>query len=442
MARKAGTRKSFRPGRYLMRVLRRACAATALACVAACSREPAPDTLAQLPPAPVVPTDASSPDLPEDLEALLYAARRAWSFVDANYNPATGFVRTVASYPAATAWDIASGIAALHSAHRLGLLEDAEYVTRMRRVLATLASVPLFADGAFNKKYATASGLMLDRADAVTARGIGWSVTDLGRLLVWLRIVAVHDPAIAADVDAVVARLDRRRLVRNGMLHGADMNARGRMRTYPEGWLGYEQYAARGFALWHMRAEHALDYGTHSIPVTVLDQRLIADRRPRACLTSEPFVLMGLELGWDDPAARLAHAVLAVQEERHRRTGILTVASEDASAVPPHYFYYSCVFAADREFVITSQSGDILPDGPRTISTKAAFAWYALVPSAYTRLALEHVTSALEEHAGWPSTLDEQTLAINGVENVNTAAVILEAVLYITAGRRPLIDLP
>jgi hypothetical protein len=53
-------------------------------------------------------------------------------------------------------------------------------------------------------------------------------------------------------------------------------------------------------------------------------------------------------------------------------------------------------------------------------------------------MALERVTSTLSEHAGWPSTLEEQSLAINGVENVNTAAVILEAALYVVNGRRPL----
>jgi hypothetical protein len=162
---------------------------------------------------------------------------------------------------------------------------------------------------------------------------------------------------------------------------------------------------------------------------------VLIDRRDRGCLTSEPFVLSGLELGWS-PAMRLqAASLLRVQEARWQRTGQITIASEDASLIPPHHFYYYCVHADGAPFRVFAMGHVQTPDGPRTVSAKAAFAWYALLPAPYTARAVDHVMEA------WltPSTLivgvDETTGRAVGPPNINTAAVILEAAAYLARGR-------
>jgi len=399
-------------------------------------RRAAEDVLAAIEPA--------LPPAPEPLaaehERLHDAAQRAWSYVERQTADGTGFVRAVPDYDVGTIWDIASALAALHCARLLGLVEADGYADRMARALATLEALPLVDGAAFNKTYLMADGRPTDRAGAVAARGFGWSTLDIGRLLVWLRIIATHEQTHAPRIARIVARLDMERLVANGYLRGGEALASGRIRTFQEGRLGYEQYAARGFQLWGATADRALDWTENAQPRDVFGQPLLGDRRAHGCLTSEPFLLSGLELGWDPQAFRLALGVLAAQRARWRETGALTLVSEDASAAPPHYFYYYCVDLDGEPFAVTAQAQPILPDAPRAISTKAAFAWYALAPGEYTSLALDSVMRTLAADSTLPAGILESDGAPAGPENINTAAVVLEAAVYERTGR-PLLHL-
>jgi hypothetical protein len=388
-----------------------------------------------------LPADTAVPAVRHPLEGEYFdtAVARAWRYVDDGWEPGTGFVRTVTDYPVATVWDIGSGLAALFSAHELGLLPSAEYDRRIETLLTTLRTIPLFDGAAFNKTYGTPSGRMLGRDDSPSPRGFGWSALDLGRLLIWLRIIADHEPRYAADAAEIVDRMDMDRLLEDGLLRGEDLDSRGRTRRYPEGTLAYEQYAARGFALWGKDADLALSFTAHSEPLRLWDATVLIDRRPRSCLTSDPLVLLGLELGWSDAARRLALGVLAAQEARYQRTGQVTIASEDASAVPPHHFYYYCLHGDGLPFRIMTAGHLPLPDGPRTVSAKAALAWYALVPNEYTALALDHVVSAWGEQPDIIAGVEEESGLAVGPPNVNTAAVILESAAYLRRGR-PLIE--
>ncbi|CAA9340933.1 MAG: hypothetical protein AVDCRST_MAG89-2607, partial [uncultured Gemmatimonadetes bacterium] len=166
---------------------------------------------------------------------------------------------------------------------------------------------------------------------------------------------------------------------------------------------------------------------------------LLADRRGDDFLTSEPFVLAGLELGWSREMRDLATGVLQAQEERHRRTGQPTFVSEDAIPRAPYYFYYYAVSYRGQPFVVGAQGTDAILDEPRWISAKAAFAWHALLPSAYTRLGADAVAPARSPSKGWSSGVYETSRAPTGSENINTAAVILQAALYGASGR-PLVQ--
>ena len=378
-------------------------------------------------------TPTASPPFahPQDEEWFDSAAIRAWRYVDSATEPRTGLVRTVTDYPVATAWDIGSTLAALHSAHELGLLTAADFDRRTATLLNTLNRIELFDRTAFNKTYSTASGRMLGRDDAPSTRGFGWSALDLGRLLIWLRIIADHHPAHSASAAAVAARLDFDRLVAGGHILGEDLDRRGRPRTYPEGTLAYEQYAARGFALWGHEAPEALSFTANAEPLRLWNETILVDRRPRACITSEPLVLLGLELGWNDAARRLSLSALRAQQARFLRTGRVTIASEDASTVAPHYFFYYCIHGDGLPFRLMTAGHIPISDGPRTVSAKAALAWFALVPDPYTRTAVEHVMTAW--HDAGPELIagvDEETGLAVGPANINTAAVVLEAALY------------
>lgn len=369
----------------------------------------------------------------DDQQLLDEAADVAWRYVTRYYVPSTGLVAAVPNYDYATIWDIASGLAAIYCAGELNLIDRKEADARLLRALETLARYPLFEATAFNKVYSVTTGSMVDRAERHSESGYGWSTTDIGRLLIWLRVLATSREALSEPAGAVARRLDYGRLIEGGYLWGEDADARGERRRYQEGQIGYEQYAARGFALWGHPAEHALDFERNALPITVMGQPLVADLRQRDRLTSDPFVLSGLELGWEPREAPLARALLAAQRERHARTGIVTMVGEDALAEPPHFFYYYGVFANNRAFGLDVQTPRAFVDGPRWISTKAAFGWHALVPSAYTLRAVRAVAPAAGP-AGWASGVYERGGSTN-VPNINTAAVVLEAALYQRLGR-------
>lgn len=370
-------------------------------------------------------------------DALSQAAAIAWRYVGANYVPATGIIAAVPNYEYATVWDLASSLAALYAAGELGLLDRAESDARLLRALQTLQRLPLYQETAFNKVYSVRTGTMVDKSERRSESGYGWSTTDIGRLLVWLRIVGASREPLAGPAEAIARRLKYERLVHDGYLWGEDVDAAGNGRRYQEGQLGYEQYAARGFALWGQEPTKALDFDLNALPITVMGHAVAADLRQRDRLTSDPFVLSGIELGWEPREAALARAVLAAQQERFARTGIVTMAGEDAMSEAPHYFFYYGVFANNREFGIDVQMPGVSLDGPRWISTKAAFGWHALLPSAYTRRAIEAIRPAAGP-AGWASGVYERGGSTN-VPNINTAAVVLEAALFERLGRPLLI---
>jgi hypothetical protein len=375
-----------------------------------------------------------------DRDVFMNAARTAWTYVDRQYNPQTGFVNSVVGYKYATVWDIGSSLLALYSANQLGLLPDADYDARMRRALQTLAETRLYDNGAFNKNYHTDDGRIAGRngQEEATKDGYGWSAIDIGRLLMALRIISANQPQYAQQAQAIVARLDFNRLVSGGYLQGEDLGPRSRRpRAYQEGRLGYEQYAALGYAAWGHAPQRALSVTANARPITVMGVPLFADTRGGDLLTSEPFVMYGLEAGWTPEVRDLAWRVLAAQEARYRQTGSVTIVNEDALNGPPYFLYYS-VYGDGKEFPVAPPEGAPPGPTPRTVSTKGAFGWHALLPSAYTWAAVQKVAAARTSR-GWGAGVYEESGRISGGENVNTAAVILEAALYTRRGR-PLIE--
>lgn len=379
---------------------------------------------------------------PDDPAVFDQAARVAWAYAEREYQPATGWINSVASYPYGTAWDIASGLAALYCGNQLGFLPDAEYDRRMRLALHSLVRARLFDGVAFNKNYSTRTGAIAGRNDrdlGATARGYGWSASDIGRLLVWLHVIRTNQPRFAPATDSIVKRLHFDRMVAKGYLWGETVGRSGRNFRYVEGRIPYEQYSAAGFAAWGARADSALSLHANALPVTVMGVPLVADRRGYDHLTSDPFLMSGLELGWTPEMRELAARVLEVQRERYGRTGQVTVVNEDAMPQPPYYFYYYSVNLQGRWFAVGTHVPSVRLEGPRWISAKGAYGWHALLPSEYTRLAVDAVARASHPGRGWSSGVYERSGRPTLSVNLNTAAVILEAALYRATGR-PLVE--
>jgi hypothetical protein len=377
-----------------------------------------------------------------EAEIYLDAARISWQWIDSKYEPATGLVWAHNRFQYITAWDIGSLVAATHSAHELGIISDATFDTRIQRLLETLNTMQLVQNVGFNRTYDSKTARMVNRQLEFTNTGTGWSPVDIGRLLIALRMLANDEPQYAPKVQSIVDRLDMSRLVSGGVLRGSDRDQNGNLFTYREGGLGYEQYGAAGFSLWGVKASTALDPNVNATAVEIYGVRVYTDRRGDARITSEPYVMLGLETGYYHPDLRKhAERVLEVQEARHTQAGILTMVSEDALPDPPHYFYYYSVYHNGRTFVVEGPEDGSYVDSPRWVSSKAAFAYRAIMPTAYTLKVLEAVQPAGVPGSGWGAGVYEGTLQPTGEPSLNTSALILESALYFSR-KQPFLSEP
>ena len=405
-----------------MKQIRHFFAIALVASFAACSKDTTAPNDGTNPP-PVTPTTES--------EAFLAGARTAWTFVENNTQASTGLAKAHDNFQFITTWDIASQIAATYSAHELGIIDDANYDGRIKRILATLTTLPLFQGAAFNRFYDSKTGQMVDRNFNISSTGFGWSTTDIGRLLTWLRILAVNQPQYASQATAIKNRLNMSRLISGGTLQGVDVDANGNTVYYAETGLGYEQYAAGGFAVWGQRASNSLNPTATAQATTVLGVTVWIDGRGNARLTSEPYIMMGLETGfWASALKDQAQAVLAAQQARYDQQGIITIVTEDAMPDAPYYFYYYSVYHSGKTFVVEGPGYGTVVSNPRWVSSKAAFAWRALFQTDYTLRAFNAVQVAAIPGDGWGAGVYEGSLQPTGYATLNTAGMILESALY------------
>jgi hypothetical protein len=404
-----------------LKIIRRVLAPLPLALVIACGSDSS------------TPTDpgGNPPSGRTEAEIYLDAARTAWQYFERKSEPATGLAWAHNRFQYLTAWDMGSLLAAVHAAHELEIISDATFHARIERLLETLNTIQLVQNVGFNRFYDAVTGRMVNRSLNFTNTGTGWSPVDIGRLLVALRVLAKDEPRYAAKTQSIVNRLDMSQLVRNGVLIGSDRDGSGNFFTYREGGLGYEQYGAAGFKLWGVRAATALDPNANAETVEIYGVRVYTDKRGGARITSEPYVMLGMETGFYHPDLRKqAERVLAAQEARHARDGILTMVSEDALPDPPHFFYYYSVYHNGRIFVVEGPEEGTYVDSPRWVSSKAAFAYRALMPTAYTLQVFQAVQPAGIAGSGWGAGVYEGTLRPTGEPSLNTNALILESALY------------
>lgn len=378
---------------------------------------------------PLKAAEASPPFSALDQET----ARLAWAYFQSARNSSTGLFDSISKYHAATMWDVGSGLAGLVSAFELGLTTHEEFNGNMKAILKTLQQISLYNGELPNREYDVRKGHFLDAHSRASSRGSGWSSLDIGRLLIWLKIIAQWYPELKEPAEAVVRRWRFDRLRLNGQSNGVLLDGNSE-KLRQEGRLGYEQYAAAGYALWSVPLPEAQGY-KYTEPFQVLEVPLLRDKRDLAYLTSEPFILATLELGPVDPVFDgLVQAVYQVQQKRWQTTGVLTAASEDAIDQEPWFLYNTISFGNDA-WVCISPGGHLFPRS-RTLSTKAAMAWSVIYDDDYARLLRAKVQDLNDSALGYFAGVYEGGGA-NESLNINTNAVILEAMLYRKLGRRP-----
>lgn len=392
---------------------------------------PDPTTAALIEAAGAAPVPQPTP-LREDQTAW---GRLAWRYFERNIDPGTGLAGSVDGFFSTTAWELGSQLNAMVAAERLDLLDRAAFDEAMAKVLASIGRLPLFEGALPNKSYDVRTLAMTDYNGRPSAAGIGWSALDIARLLVALEIVAEGYPEHAPAVMAIRQgwRLDR--LFAGGVLMGRH---EGEKELVQEGRIGYEEYAAKGLVLAGFDAYRALETSDtlrfveiDGVPVPV-DGRSREDYRADVCTTSDPYVLDGLEYGFDERSRAFAWAVFRAQERRAAATGIPTAVSEGHVEGAP-FFVYGCVVANGVPWAVLSPAGE-RHDRLRFLDTKSVFGWAALFPTPYTDSLLARVFPLNDPERGWFTGLYERDNKPNGAITANTNAVVLESLHYTAFG--------
>ncbi len=377
-------------------------------------------------------------------------AKTAWSYFEKRFQPETGLVNAVGAYPSTTLWDTASYLSGLVAAYELCVIDKREFDTRATKLLNTLRNLDLYRGEAPNKVYNTETGAKVNYANEPGE--VGMSALDIGRMLVWLKILKERHPHLANSVDNVPMRWNFCNMVNeDGRMFGSFKQGDGETRYVQEGRLGYEEYAAKGFALWGFDVSRALSPEPLAY-TTIFDVKVPYDGRdPRIFknqnyVLTEGYILDGLELGWDLPSdrtldgqtashgwrAEFANRIYLVQQRRYEQTGIITARSEHQVNGKP-YFVYDSIFADGYAWNTLDPTGEYQPDRS-AIAAKAAVGLWALWDTDYTDLLFESVADLYEPGLGFYEGLYENGNGYIPLQSANNNGIILASLLYKVQG--------
>lgn len=209
-----------------------------------------------------------------------------------------------------------------------------------------------------------------------------------------------------------------------------------------EGRLGYEEYAARGVALYGLDVQSAIRIDDYAEEVTVLGTKIATDARYRlhsgahSFTVTEPYLLMAFELGLDETSVELLYRLFQAQRERYKTTGIVTALSEDHLDQPPYFLYHSIV-GDGVAWASLDDDGNNYPE-LRSFSTKAGYGLSVLYSGQYAEILRQTARNAVSAKGGWIAGFYEADGRPNRALTLNTNAVILEALHFKRFG--PLLD--
>ncbi len=381
-------------------------------------------------------------------------ARIAWTYFENNYNPDTGLVNSVDGFPSITMWEMGDYLAALVAVRELDLIKQCDFDSRLAGVLGFLNNMDLAFGQLPNKVYNTQTAKMTDYSNQPGV--IGWSAMDIGRLLVWLKIIEKRYPIYSEYIGKAILRWNFCKVLDNeGYLYGA-YKVGETPELYQEGRLGYEEYGAKGFQLWGFHtgmASKAEPYDTASIlEVEVpFDNRNVRQDGEKSPVVSLGYFLHGMEINWDlveDVSSNdskhtdtimgdFADRIYTVQENRWKKDKIFTARSDHPIIGDP-YFVYDSIFAAGYPWNVISDDGRY-HEKLALVSTKTAFSMWSLWKTHYTTCLLNVVKCLHDETKGWFEGRMENNGSYMELITLSTNAVVLESLLYKTKGK--LLDL-
>lgn len=354
-------------------------------------------------------------------QADIQLARQAWQYFQHNWNQKTGLVNGQDGVAIVTMADQTAAIAALISAREFEFISEPEFADRMNQLLKTLATMPLYAGVLPNRQYNAKTGSPIASQ--------GWSVLEIGRLARWLKVIEFKYPQWKAQTREIWNHWHTQELVENGALMSEESQQK-----YPDGRLGYESYAAYGLKLWGLPA--VLDTKSHVMKMKLQEQHIPYDSRASSAkvpnaVVSDPYLLDGIETGFQALPKSYADRILAAQIARYQSTQQLTAIAQDKLDRAP--FSLTNTLMWERQAWAAMSGQQAYPDF-RSISTKAAIGWHVLYQTKYTQKLVDAI-APLNSDRGWYSGYYETLHQPNRSLTAETNGFILASCLYRKVGK-------
>lgn len=383
-------------------------------------------------------------------ETELGWAKIAWKYFENNYQPETGLLNSVDKYPTTTLWHIGDLLAAMTIAREFEFITTKDFDDRISALLEFLNKMDLFFGKLPNKAYNTQTGAMVGYDNQPNE--IGWSAIDIGRLLIWLKIIATRHPQFTEYIEKAVLRWNFCEIIgADGTLYGGS-KVQNQIKMFGEMGPGYIDYCKMGFKVWGFVAVPKPEFDSrHRVRIEgieiVYDSGGAREKGTNAPIVSGPFLLYGLEFNWDflseyknldsehtnSDIADLAERIYRIQEARYKRKGILTARTDHQLGKAPFYLYDS-IFAGGYPWNSISDNGDVYQD-LALVSTRAAFGMWSLWRTGYTSRLMQAVEELYDKDRGWYEGRYEQTGAHEKTITSSTNCFVLEALAHKSFGK-------
>lgn len=382
------------------------------------------------------------PDEPPDpapltTEDWMADARLAWTFFERFSNASTGLCVDTADVQGTdtwlhrelTMWDLGSLISGVMAAHELGLLPDSVFVARAEQLVRALPATKIGGRLLPNEVISSETG---------NTRSDNFNACDTGRLLSVLRELDAH-PLTQAIAEKRIAEWDLGSVIIDGHIHSVvDGALVDRFRSH------CAHYTARAFRDRGLVAASPYEVAD---PASDTDRAmtLLHSLRGFGALGAEPLLFEALEMGMSQPSELLASVLFSAQKHDFEQTNILHCVSEAPLNREPWFTYQGLdLTAGPNRWMISAASNDarFRSDAFRQevalVNTKAAYLWSAYRPGPYATLLVRHVRErARLEGVGFsPGVFIATGAAMQGYADVNTNAIVLEAIAFILRGRK------
>ncbi|ALR76494.1 DUF3131 domain-containing protein [[Enterobacter] lignolyticus] len=383
------------------------------------------------------------PDLPEPRALTLNEAiwaRIAWQYFVNNAQP-EGLVNSIDNQPYSTMWDTGNYLIAMISAERLGIISHQELNDRMHAVLTALSALPL-TDGKLPAVYYHPRQLIRLRSLDRNESQPDWSAVDISRLLMSLNISAWLYPEQAPAIkqltrrwrfDALFVQREAKKRLSFREPKTWQLISQDNRQSY-----GYQLYALNSLRRTSILAgsvlsapfpsQHTISIDGVSIPY---DGLVNMGKLDHPVVSNLPFLLTGLEIGFDINSAEMSWRIMKVQESRYKSTGDLAWMGTDYEERSPRFENDTL---ARRPPASIDKTRRAVSDTALQLSTRSVFSWYALFRTPWNTMMRQRSEALFEPGRGWYDGIVSGSQQRSNIISATTNAAVLESLVYLSQG--------